>query len=322
VRNRLRFVGNDSPMAWKYVVRAFAFWALLVVAPLSSDGTESSAPPVHSGGEGQGEFLTEVNKKLTNPVSSLWSLSFQQNNYRLDIGIPGFEDRWQSNLVFQPVLPVSLTQDWNLITRPVFTLFNSTPYPDVELRPFPRLEIDRTTRFGDTVWMEMLSPAPSIAGNWLLGLGPTFILPTANSDFTGQGKWQAGPAAIVGYLSKEFILGAFVQNWTSFGGDGSRPGTNQMNLQPIVAYFFGEGWSIGYSGNILANWEADSGDVWTVPVGLGISKVMKFGKLPVKLGVAGQYMPVHPDTFGQQWNVQFTMTPVIPKLISGTLFGD
>jgi hypothetical protein len=91
-----------------------------------------------------------------------------------------------------------------------------------------------------------------------------------------------------------------------------------MNLQPIAAYFFGQGWSIGYSGNVLANWEAEKGrDVWTVPAGLSITKVVKFGKLPVKIGLAGQYMPVHPDTFGQRWNIQLKITPVIPKLIKG-----
>jgi hypothetical protein len=71
--------------------------------------------------------LTEINKKLTNPVSSLWSLSFQQNNYYLDV--PG---RWQSNLQFQPVLPIALTNEWNLITRPVLQLCSSTPYPTFE----------------------------------------------------------------------------------------------------------------------------------------------------------------------------------------------
>ena len=295
---------------------------LLILGPAPSWATDPGQAASPPGAEGKDASLTEVNKQLSNPVSSTWSLSFQQNNYLLEIGLPGKDDRWQSNLVFQPVLPVALTKDWNLITRPVLTLFNSTPYPDVELSPVPRVEIERTTAFGDTIWMEMVSPGPSISGNWLIGLGPTFIFPTASSDFTGQDKWQVGPAALVGYLSKGFILGAFLQNWTSFAGDSGRPGTNQMNLQPIAAFFFGEGWSIGYSGNILANWKADSGDVWTVPVGLGISKVVKVGKLPVKLGVAGQYMPVHPDSFGQKWNIQFSVTPVIPKLISGTLFGD
>jgi hypothetical protein len=55
-----------------------------------------------------------------------------------------------------------------------------------------------------------------------------------------------------------------------------------MNLQPIATYFLGEGLSIGYSGNILANWTAAPGNVWTVPLGLGVSKVVKFGKFPAK----------------------------------------
>jgi hypothetical protein len=294
--------------------------SILLLFPRPNEAADPAATTAPAEGEAQGESLTEVNKKLTNPVSSIWSLSFQQNNYYLDN-----PDRWQSNLQFQPVMPVALTREWNLITRPVFQLFNSTPFPDVDVNPrtgAPKVEIDRTVGFGDIILLEMFSPSPAIAGNWLLGIGPTFIFPTASSDFTGQGKWQAGPGALVGYLSKEWILGAFVQNWQSIGGDSSRPGTNQMNLQPIAAFFFGEGWSIGYSGNILANWEADSDNVWTVPIGLDINKVVKLGKLPVKVGFAGQYMPVHPDSFGQHWNIQVSITPVIPKLIPGTLFGE
>jgi hypothetical protein len=265
-------------------------------------------------GEAQGESLTEINKKLTNPVSDLWSIAFQQNNFMLDMG-PGKSDRWNSNLNFQPVLPVALTSNWNLITRPVMTLFNSVPHPD----PHNPADIDRTTGFGDTVLMELVSPSPKLAGNWLLGLGPTFIFPTASSDYTGQGKWQVGPAALVGYLSKKWVLGALVQNWTSFGGSGDQD-VNQMNLQPIAAYFLPNGWSIGYSGNVLANWKADKdGDVWTIPLGLSVSKVVKLGKLPVRIALAGQYMVHHPDVGGQKWNIQLNVVPVIPKLIKGNL---
>jgi hypothetical protein len=264
----------------------------------------------------EAQSLTEVSKQLANPVTSFWSLQFQQNNYLLNN-----PDRYSPNLQFQPVLPISLTKDWNLITRPVIPLFVAQPHPVPSGSP-PRMDIETTTGFGDMILLEMLSPASSIAGNWLLGAGPTFILPTASTDFTGQGKWQAGPSVVVGYLSQGWILGAFVQNWTSFAGDGSRADTNQMNLQPIAAYFFGQGWSIGYSGNILANWTADSHNVWTVPLGLGISKVVKFGKLPIKIGIAGQYMPIQPEGFGQQWNIQLSFTPVIPKLIKGAVLGE
>jgi hypothetical protein len=279
----------------------------------AADAPVTTAP---SGGEPEAS-LTEINKKLTNPVSDLWSIAFQQNNYMLDMGA-GQPDHWNSNLNFQPVLPVALTSNWNLITRPVMTLFNSVPHPD----PHNPADIERTTGFGDTVLMELVSASPKLVGNWLLGLGPTFIFPTASSDYTGQGKWQVGPAAMVGYLSKKWILGGLLQNWTSFGGSGNQ-NVNQMNLQPFAAYFLPDGWSIGYSGNILANWKADkAGDVWTVPLGLSVSKVLKLGKLPVRLGLAGQYMVHHPDTSSQKWNIQFMVVPVIPKLIKGNLFGE
>jgi hypothetical protein len=195
----------------------------------------------------------------------------------------------------------------------------SQPHPAPVGAP-PGVDIETTTGFGDMILLEMLSPASSIAGNWLFGVGLTFIFPSASTAFTGQGKWPAGPSVVMGYLSEKWILGAFVQNWTSFAGDSSRPNKNQMNPQPIAAYFFGQDWSIGYSGNILANWTADSHNVWTVPLGLGVSKVVRFGKLPVKIGIAGQHMPIHPDAFGQQWNIELSFTPVIPKLIKGTVF--
>jgi hypothetical protein len=169
---------------------------MLLAIPLWAADAPTTAAPATGQEE---ESMTEVNKKLTNPVSSLWSITFQQNNYALDMG-PGREEHWNSNLNLQPVMPVALTEDWNLITRPAFTLFNSVPHPDAHN---PQ-EIDRTTRLGDTVLLEMFSPSPKLVGNWLLGLGPTFIFPTASPQkYTGQGKWQVGPGVLAGYLFEE-----------------------------------------------------------------------------------------------------------------------
>ena len=253
-----------------------------------------------------GEDASELNRELTNPVSSLWSISNQFNNFELNNG------QWNNNWNFQPVLPLSLTKDWNLITRPVMPFYNIVPH---ETSPG---EFARDAGLGDLALVELLSPSNS--GNWVLGVGPTVIFPTATSHFTGQGKWQLGPTLVVGYLTKQYFIGVFPQQWWSVGGEHGRPYTNQMNLQPIASLFFGEGWSIGYSGNILANWNAPSGDVWTAPIGVGLSKVVKFGRLPVKLQLAVQYMPVHPSVSGQEWNVQVQITPVMPKLIKGVLF--
>ena len=118
---------------------------------------------------------SELNRELTNPVSSLWSISNQFNNFELNNG------RWSNNWNFQPVLPLSLTKDWNLITRPVMPFYNIVPH---ETSPG---EFARDAGLGDLALVELLSPAHS--GNWVLGAGPTAIFPTATSGFTGQGKW-------------------------------------------------------------------------------------------------------------------------------------
>jgi hypothetical protein len=300
-----------------HIMSVFIILSSLFAASVQADDTSVSAANPEAD-----KSLSELNKKLTNPVSELWSLSFQQNNYVLTIPGKG-SSHWSSNLQFQPVMPVALTGNWNLITRPVLQLFNSAPYPESSPFPVPHVAINRSTAFGDTILLEMLSPSPKFVGNWLLGIGPTFIFPTAFDVHNGQGKWQVGPAAVVGYLSKKWILGAFLQDWISYAGQTNRDSVHQMNLQPIAAYFLPNGWSIGYSGNVLANWrEEKSGDVWTVPIGVAVTKVVKLGKLPVKIGLAGQYMPIHPETFGQKWNIQVSFTPVIPKLVKGELFGE
>lgn len=253
--------------------------------------------------------LTEINKELSNPISSIWALQFQQNTFWLNK--PG---RNVVNLLFQPVLPVSLTEKWSLITRPVIPVFNSALYVNNSGN------LHRVSGSGDTVLVELLSPSPKLVGPWLLGAGPTFIFPTASNSRLGQNKWQIGPAGIFGYLGEKWFLGLFPQQWWSIGGPGSNT-VSQMNLQYIFAYFPAAGWSVGTSPNMLVNWYASkSGNMVTFPIGLNISKVVQIGPLPVRLAVQGQYMPVHPDVFGQKWNLQFAITPVIPKLINGNLF--
>lgn len=285
---------------------------MLAAALVAASASAEDPPPAE--GEKPAQSLQEINKQLTNPVSSIWSITFQQNNFRLDPGM-GENDRWSSNLLFQPVLPIGISPDWNLITRPVVPLFVSQPHPD----PGSPTDIDRSTAFADITLMQLVSPSPELAGSWLLGVGPSWIFPTAASDFTGNGKYQVGPAALVGHLSEKWILGALVQNWWSFAGDDSRLSTNSMNLQPVAAYFLPNAWSIGYSGNILANWKNPASDTFTVPIGVSVAKVVKLGKLPVRLALGLQWMPVQPDLYGQKWNVQLIVAPVLPKLIKGYL---
>ena len=308
--------------------RRAAFGASVVLALLAS--ASFAADPRESESAEPEQSATDVNKALTNPVSDIWSITFQQNNFLLKHQLPGglgdalagqTHDRsdWSNNLLFQPVLPVSISERWNLITRPVIPLIVSQPHPNENPRSSDFLDIERANAFGDITLLQLVSPSPKLAGHWLLGLGPTWMFPSAGSDFTGAGKYQVGPAGIVGYLGDKWIAGALVQNWWSFAGEDDRADTNGMNLQPFASYFLPEGWSVGYSGNVLANWKARDGDQWTVPIGLSVAKVVKAGKLPIRIALAGQWMPVHPEQFGQKWNIQLVFSPVIPKLVKGEL---
>jgi hypothetical protein len=129
------------------------------------------------------------------------------------------------------------------------------------------------------------------------------------------------PAGVLGYLGDKFVIAVFPQQWWSVGGYGSQ-NVSQLNLQYFAAYFPGDGWSIESSPNILVNWNGAAGNKVTYPVGIGLAKVVKIGPLPVKLGLEVQYMPVHPELFGEKWNVQLKIIPVIPKLVKGALFDE
>ncbi len=292
-----------------------AFAAFLLISVGSRALAQTLPGGLSAQPQAESQALTEVNKKLSNPIANFWSVTFQENTYWLNMPT-GQADRNQENLQFQPVLPLSLTDNWNLITRPVIPLLSSTPYINRSGN------IHRVTGFGDTVLVSMLSPTDRLVGNWLIGAGPTFIFPTASNSRLGQNKWQMGPAGVFGYLGKKFIVGVFPQQWWSIGGPGSNT-TSQLNVQYFASYFLPDGWSIGTSPSILVNWYANSGgNMVTFPIGVSVSKVIKLGPLPVRIAVQPQYMPVHPDAFGQKWNIQITVAPVIPKLIKENILGD
>jgi len=304
------------------------FLGLLVVANASAQTAPNSPPADESTLPDNQKSLTEVNKELSNPISSIWALQLQENTFFIHPGIEDKSSRNSVNVQFQPVLPVALTDDWNLINRPVFQVVNSVPVPTLtgrgvgvvppDQQAAPEVGIYQATGFGDTILATLLSPSPKLAGRWLLGAGPTFIFPTATTTNVGQKKWQLGPGGVFGYLGEHYIVGVFPQQWFSVGGNGSKQ-TSQMNVQYFAAYFLPHGWSVGTSPNVLINWYASDGNKVTFPIGLNVSKVQKLGILPVKFQIQGQYMPVNPSVFGQRWNIQVAITPVIPKLIKGNI---
>jgi hypothetical protein len=280
---------------------------LLLLLFVQSAMAQTVEPP-----SSDADSTKELAKHLNNPVADLWSLTFQYNHY-LYKGPPADSTQTMDLLNFQPVLPIHLTSDWNLITRPVFPfVFNSPAFE-------PSEGWSDTNGFGDLTVLSILSPA-NLSSGFIWGVGPTAIFPTATNDFLGAGKYQAGPAAVGLYMGKDWVFGAVAQQWWSFAGDGDRQSTSSANIQYFIQYLFGDGWQIGMQPNILIDWKADQDNRFTVPVGFGIGKVVKIGSLPIKFTAEVDYMAIHPDDFGQHWGFRFQIIPVFPALFKDTLF--
>ena len=294
----------------RFIIRTILAVAL-TFACLNSGIAQAQELTTHEPTAAENDSAAEASKQAANPLASVWLMQFQQNNSWLGMPANG-GNRVQSNLQFQPLMSVKLTDDWSLVTRPVLQLFNATPSQE------QAGQSNRVTGFGDTAVALALSPGHRLVGNWLLAAGPTFIFPTATDSRIGQDKWQVGPAAAIGYVGKNFVTYVFPQQWFSVGGDGRR--TRQMSLIYAFVRTLPNGWTVGTNPNMFVDWEAPSGNKVSFPVGLQVGKLRKLGPMPVKFDLQVQYYAVHPQVYGSKWNVQLQITPILPSLIKRKVF--
>jgi len=249
--------------------------------------------------------LGEIDRKLNNPLTDLWSLTFQ-GNYSLITG-DAIENTYSNTFIFQPALPVPVgkNKDKIFIARPVFP-FVKTPVFD----PLQPGRVDgHEWGFGDMQIFSMLGPNKN--NGTLFGAGATFILPTASRDELGAGKWQAGPAAMWFNMGKPWVFGLILQHWWSFAGDSDRSHTNRTELQYVIRRSLSNGWGIGMGPTISYDWTADPDNRLTLPIGLGITKTVRIGKTPVKIRFEPQYSIIKPDNSGTEWNIRIMIVPVI-----------
>lgn len=239
----------------------------------------------------------DLAKETQNPVSDLISVPFESN---FNFGV-GPNDDLQYILYVQPVVPFRLSEDWNLITRTIIPLIDQP-----ELGP----GVGDVFGLGDIQLSQFLSPAKSGALIW--GIGPIFQFPTATDDALGSDKWSAGPTAAALTIRGPWVAGAVVNHLWSFAGDDDRADVNQTLIQPIVNYNLPGGWFLSSVPYITANWEKDGDDRWTVPIGIGVGKVHRFGTQPVSLQLTPYYNVVRPDD-AAEWTLQFRINLLFPK---------
>jgi hypothetical protein len=292
-----------------------ALCALLVLLLVGSAQGQTAGPTdqtaTASGGANPADELTRISREIENPVSTTTNFSLRSTTYWLSV-VEFRTQRIEQVLQVQPLFPLQLSDSLWLMTRPKISLLDSKPFNNSG-------EIDRSIGVGDLQIPLVLVPS---AEHWIFGVGPTFVLPTATSDQLGDGKWEVGPAAGAGYRSSRWLAAVFAQQWWSFAGSVFRKDVSKFNAQYFLSYFLRDGWSVSISPTIIVDWKAAKSQQLTLPVGLGVGKVLKFGEsIAINLGVEMDYMVIRPDNFGQRMSLQFKLTPVLPELHHGPIFG-
>jgi hypothetical protein len=239
---------------------------------------------------------TDLAKKTQNPVSDLISLPFQ-NNTNFNIGpLEGT----QNILNVQPVWPFSLSEKWTVITRTILPVMSQPAMVPGQ---------DRTFGLGDATFTAFLSPKDS--GKLVWGAGPVLLLPTATDDVLGSDEWGLGPSIVLLTMPGNWVVGSLFSNIWSVAGSGTVD-INLFTWQYFINYNLSDGWYLLSAPINTANWEGDSGDRWTIPIGGGAGKIFRVGKQPMN-GQISAYYNVEKPNFGADWQLRLQLQFLFPK---------
>ena len=244
-------------------------------------------------------------KKSQNPVGDIISLPIEYWHY------DGMANGGSADAIMaKPVYPVRIG-NVNLINRVIIPYLGidanreGSDLGEIDVPP----TLSRESGLGNIQYQGFFTPAKP--GKIVWGVGPVFELPT-NTSGLGSDKWSAGPAAVALSMPGKWVLGALVQNIWSFAGPNGEPDVNQFTFQYFINYNISNGWYLTSTPIITADWERSSGDQWTVPVGGGLGKLHRFGKLPVDFKLQA-YTNVEKPTGGPDWSMMFAVKFLFPK---------
>jgi len=253
--------------------------------------------------------MEELSQELANPLAQIWNLSFQYNHTTLNGNLVDGDQTIDTTL-FQPVLPIPLEGGYTAFARPVVTyikgptgigITGGTPANPIGVG------IDETSQFGDLILPVGVGKVNKIG--WSYGVGATFIFPTSNNDLLGSHQYQAGPTALLLWANKDWTIGTHIQHWWGIkddGGDNSNPiikrahdaNLNHTDMQYFIVRNLPDAWQLRASPHITYDWSAKKDNRLTLPVALGLGKMIKIGPMPVMLMGEFQKTLISPDNIG------------------------
>jgi hypothetical protein len=238
----------------------------------------------------------ELAKQLSNPISSLISVPFQSN---FDFGAGPEGDGFQYKLNLQPVVPFSITEDWNLVARLIVPVVSQH---DV-------FGTSSQSGLSDSVLSFFFSPKAPTSGGWIWGAGPVLLLRTATDALLGTEKWGAGPTLVVLKQDGGWTYGSLVNHIWSYAGESSRQDVNSTFLQPFLAYTTKRQTSYDFSTESTYDW---TNRQWTVPLVFQVAQLVTIGKRPVQFQLGGRYYAEKPAS-GPDWGLRFGIVLLFPK---------
>jgi hypothetical protein len=278
------------------ILLSLFFVVLLLAAVALGQETEKASSDQAQGGE-------DLAAKTQNPVGAMYSLPFK---FTFDYGAANGEATF---LNIQPVIPVTVG-DWNLINRVIMPLIDTpglvTGTPEI---PNP-VQGDGATGLGDINYSVFLSPAEP--GKVIWGVGPSLMLDTASDNELGSGKWSAGHTAVVLIQPKPWTIGLLGRQIWDFAGDSNRKSVNQLLLEPFINYNLDRGWYLITDMILTANWQANSNNRWTIPLGGGVGKMFEIGSQKMNTKIEAYYNVEKPDG-APDWSVSWTLQFLFPR---------
>ncbi len=240
----------------------------------------------------------QLARQLSNPVASLISVPLQLN-YNSDIGPVDDGRQWVLNV--QPVVPFSLNEDWNLISRTIVpVVYQNDVFPGAGSQ----------SGLGDTVQSLFFSPAAPTASGLIWGVGPALLLPTGTNDLLTADKWGIGPTGVVLRQRGQWTVGVLANHIWSFAGNNQRQDINTTFVQPFVSFTTPTAWTYSLQTEASYDWE---GSNWQVPLRVSATKVTRIGNQLVSFGGGMSYWLESPDRGPQGVGFRLIATLLFPR---------